>query len=69
MKIAGAINIALVLYREKFIKFNNKHLGEGKKMIFNWFEGKGITKRDPKNPILHKKTLLNPERFDTNFYR
>jgi site-specific DNA-methyltransferase (adenine-specific) len=35
MKIVGATELAIVLYREKLPKFNNKG-----KMIFNWFEWK-----------------------------
>lgn len=33
MKIVGATEYALVLYRDKLPKFNNSH-----KMVFNWFE-------------------------------
>lgn len=46
MKIVGATEYGLVLYREKLPKFNNNG-----KMIFNWFEWK----RDNKNvyPKLH----------------
>lgn len=46
MKIVGATEYALVLYREKLPKFNNKHLGEGRKMIFNWFEWKRDNKKE-----------------------
>lgn len=35
MKIVGATEYAVVLYRDKLPKFNNNH-----KMIFNWFEWK-----------------------------
>jgi len=35
MKIVGATEYGLVLYRDKLPKFNNNH-----KMIFNWFEWK-----------------------------
>ena len=35
MKIVGATEYAVVLYRDKLPKFNNN-----KKMIFNWFEWK-----------------------------
>ncbi len=42
MKIVGATEYALVLYRDKLPKFNNKG-----KMIFNWFEWK----RDSSNVI------------------
>ena len=38
MKIVGATEYALVLYRDKLPKFNNNH-----KMIFNWFEWKKET--------------------------
>lgn len=44
MKIVGATEYALVLYREKLPKFNNKG-----KMIFNWFEWK----RDNSVPKIH----------------
>lgn len=41
MKIVGATEHAIVLYRDKLPKFNNgkKETGKGK-MIFNWFEWK-----------------------------
>lgn len=52
MKIVGATEYAVVLYRDKLPKFNNgkKETGKGK-MIFNWFEWK----RDNKNeyPKIH----------------
>ena len=46
MKIVGATEYAVVLYRDKLPKFNNN-----KKMIFNWFEWK----KDSKNiyPKIH----------------
>ena len=46
MKIVGATEYAVVLYRDKLPKFNNNH-----NMIFNWFEWK----RDNKNiyPKIH----------------
>lgn len=41
MKIVGAIEYAVVLYRDKLPKFNNIDPETGKnKMIFNWFEWK-----------------------------
>ena len=41
MKIVGATENAVVLYRDKLPKFNNGRTGEQKgKMIFNWFEWK-----------------------------
>ena len=44
MKIVGATEYGLVLYREKLPKFNNNH-----KMVFNWFEWKrDNTKEYPK---------------------
>jgi len=52
MKIVGATEYAVVLYRDKLPKFNNgKKEGESGKMIFNWFEWK----RDSKNeyPKIH----------------
>lgn len=50
MKIVGATEYALVLYRDKLPKFNNgkKETGKGK-MIFNWFEWK----RDNSVPKIH----------------
>lgn len=41
MKIVGATEYAVVLYRDKLPKFNNGKIGTQKgKMIFNWFEWK-----------------------------
>lgn len=41
MKIVGAVEHAVVLYRDKLPKFNNGRSETGKgKMIFNWFEWK-----------------------------
>lgn len=51
MRILGATEHAVVLYRDKLPKFNNKWLEEetGKKMILNWFEfSKDSTKDIPK---------------------
>lgn len=42
MRVVGATEYALILYRDKLPKFNNNH-----KMIFNWFEWR----RDNKNII------------------
>ena len=41
MKIVGATEYAVVLYRDKLPKFNN-----GGKMIFNWFEWKRDSKKE-----------------------
>ena len=39
MKIVGATEYAVVLYRDKLPKFNNADkISSGKKMVFNWFE-------------------------------
>ena len=38
MKIVGATEYAVVLYRDKLPKFNNIDADGKKKMIFNWFE-------------------------------
>ncbi|MGF7002430.1 site-specific DNA-methyltransferase (adenine-specific) [Lachnospiraceae bacterium PFB1-21] len=40
MKILGATEYAVVLYRDKLPKFNNQNLSwnNGKKMVLNWFE-------------------------------
>lgn len=43
MKIVGATEYGLVLYRDKLPKFNNN-----KKMVFNWFEWKRDNKEYPK---------------------
>lgn len=40
MKIVGATEYAVVLYRDKLPKFNNIGLDGKKHMIFNWFEWK-----------------------------
>ena len=45
MKIVGATEYAVVLYRDKLPKFNNVGLDGKNHMIFNWFEWK----RDNKN--------------------
>lgn len=41
MKIVGATEYAVVLYRDKLPKFNNN-----KKMVFNWFEWKRDSKKE-----------------------
>lgn len=50
MKIVGATEYAVVLYRDKLPKFNNKWLQDesGQKMIKNWFEFKKDSKEIPK---------------------
>lgn len=45
MKIVGATEYAVVLYRDKLPKFNNIDIEGKNRMIFNWFEWK----RDNKN--------------------
>lgn len=40
MKVVGATEYALVLYREKLPKFNNLGADGKKHMVFNWFEWK-----------------------------
>ena len=40
MKIVGATEYAVVLYRDKLPKFNNKDADGKNHMIFNWFEWK-----------------------------
>lgn len=40
MKVVGATEYALVLYRDKLPKFNNVGAGGERHMIFNWFEWK-----------------------------
>lgn len=48
MKIVGATEYAVVLYREKLPKFNNKDIYGNNRMIFNWFEWKRDGKEIPK---------------------
>lgn len=48
MKIVGATEYAVVLYRDKLPKFNNKDIYGNNKMIFNWFEWKRDSKEYPK---------------------
>ena len=64
MKIVGATEHAVVLYRGKLPKFNNgkKETGKGK-MIFNWFEwkrdGKDVPKIHPtQKPVSVLKRLI-----------
>ena len=40
MKIVGATEYGVVLYRDKLPKFNNKDIYGNNHMIFNWFEWK-----------------------------
>lgn len=40
MKIVGATEYAVVLYRDRLPKFNNIDSDGNKRMIFNWFEWK-----------------------------
>lgn len=58
MKIIGAVEMAIVLYREKLPKFRN-----GGRMIFNWFkwvpDGKNIPKIHPtQKPVTVLKELI-----------
>ena len=57
MKIVGATEYALVLYREKLPKFNN-----GGRMVFNWFEWKkDDAKTYPKiHPTQKPVSVLKP---------
>ena len=48
MKIVGATEYAVVLYRDKLPKFNNKDINGNNRMIFNWFEWKRDGKEYPK---------------------
>lgn len=48
MKIVNACEYAVVLYREKLPKFNNKDDFGENHMIFNWFEWKKDSKEIPK---------------------
>lgn len=64
MKIVGATEHAVVLYRDKLPKFNNGKAETGKgKMVFNWFEwkrdGKGYPKIHPtQKPVNLLKHLI-----------
>ena len=62
MKIVGATEHAVVLYRDKLPKFNNSH--REKKMVLNWFEWKTDKRKEyPKchptqKPIANLKELI-----------
>ncbi len=63
MKIVGATEYAVVLYRDRLPKFNNKDELGHNKMIFNWFEwrpdGKSIPKIHPtQKPVNLLKKLI-----------
>lgn len=63
MKIVGATEYAIVLYRDKLPKFNNKNEFGENRMIFNWFEwkrdGKDIPKIHPtQKPVNLLKQLI-----------
>ena len=45
MRICGAVEYALVLYRDKLPKFNNKDDDGKGHMIFNWFEWRRDSKK------------------------
>ena len=49
MKIVGATEYAVVLYRDKLPKFNNKDVYGNNRMIFNWFNWE----RDTGYPKIH----------------
>lgn len=65
MKIVGATEYAVVLYRDKLPKFNNIDEYGKKRMIFNWFEWKKDSAKEyPKihptqKPVNLIKTLVN----------
>lgn len=46
MKIVGATEYALVLYRDKLPKFNNTDGDGNRHMVFNWFEWKRDSSKD-----------------------
>lgn len=60
MKIVGATEYAVVLYRDKLPKFNNIDEEGNKRMVFNWFEWKrDSTKEYPKiHPTQKPVSLL-----------
>lgn len=45
MKIVGATEYAVVLYRDKLPKFNNMDQDGNRRMVFNWFEWKRDSKK------------------------
>ena len=64
MKIVGATEYALVLYREKLPKFNNTDENGNRRMIKNWFEymrdGRDIPRIHPtQKPVNLLKTLIS----------
>lgn len=56
MKIVGAVEMAIVLYRDKLPKFNN-----GGRMIFNWFKWTKDSKEVPKIHPTQKPVMLLKE--------
>lgn len=63
MKIVGATEYAVVLYRDKLPKFRNIDKNGKNHMIFNWFEWKRDSKEIPKihptqKPVNLLKTLI-----------
>ncbi len=46
MKIVGAMEFAVVLYRDKLPKFNNTDADGQRHMIFNWFEWSRDSRRE-----------------------
>ena len=56
MKIVGATEYAVVLYRDKLPKFNNKDIYGNNRMIFNWFKWE----RDNSVPKIHPTQKLIP---------
>jgi site-specific DNA-methyltransferase (adenine-specific) len=46
MKIVGATEYAVVLYRDKLPKFNNTDADGNRHMVFNWFEWKRDSKKE-----------------------
>lgn len=64
MKIVGATEYAVVLYRDKLPKFNNTDADGNRHMVFNWFEWKRDSRKDyPKihptqKPVFVLKKLI-----------
>lgn len=59
MKIVGATEYAVVLYRDKLPKFNNGRTETEKgKMVFNWFEWKRDSSKEYPKSILLKSQFL-----------
>ena len=68
MKIVGATEYAVVLYRDKLPKFNNgaqrdengKTISGTGKMVFDWFRGRNVTvQKNIRKSTLHRSLLMS----------